>query len=165
MKKIENIISFCLVIPIIASLGSLLSCKNFQKQQATLTLQQAKHNDSTQVTSLKGWFEAEDSACELDISLDRGQYVIKYNKKKFTDNFKIEINESDTLIIFNNLKHFEALANPSGFEPSSNNLSGLYEEQSIVIQNYGNAMNEYTLFESCPEKYLILKKVSKHKKK
>ena len=30
----------------------------------------------------------------------------------------------------------------------------MYENGSIVIQNYGNSMNEYNHFEDCDSKYL-----------
>jgi hypothetical protein len=33
-------------------------------------------------------------------------------------------------------------------------ISGLYHNDTIDIQNYGNAMNEYTHFGSCGEKYI-----------
>ncbi len=37
-------------------------------------------------------------------------------------------------------------------------ISGLYEPGKISIQNYGNAMNNYTKLSECSEKYLILQK-------
>ena len=41
-----------------------------------------------------------------------------------------------------------------GFYIKFKKIDGKYENDSIVIQNYGNSMNEYTHFEDCDSKYL-----------
>ena len=40
-------------------------------------------------------------------------------------------------------------------------VEGQYIDNSVVIQNEGNAMNKYTIFEACDDKYIELKKVGK----
>ena len=35
-----------------------------------------------------------------------------------------------------------------------NNFEGLYEEDNIIIQNYGNSMNNFKYFKNCDSKYL-----------
>ena len=41
-----------------------------------------------------------------------------------------------------------------GFYIKFKKIDGMYENGSIVIQNYGNSMNEYNHFEDCDNKYL-----------
>ena len=41
-----------------------------------------------------------------------------------------------------------------GFYIKFKKIDGVYENGSIVIQNYGNSMNEYNHFEDCDSKYL-----------
>lgn len=41
-----------------------------------------------------------------------------------------------------------------GFYIKFKKIDGMYENDSIVIQNYGNSMNEYNHFEDCDSKYL-----------
>lgn len=38
------------------------------------------------------------------------------------------------------------------------NIGSLWEDGSIIVQNYGNAMNEYNHFTQCDSKYLTFKK-------
>ncbi|KAA0127823.1 hypothetical protein FY557_11760 [Chryseobacterium sp. SN22] len=40
-------------------------------------------------------------------------------------------------------------------------IGGLYEGDKIIIQNYGNAMNEFDHFTQCGDKYLEFTKVNK----
>jgi len=42
----------------------------------------------------------------------------------------------------------------SGFYIKFKKIDGMYENGSIVIQIYGNSMNEYNHFEDCDSKYL-----------
>jgi hypothetical protein len=35
-------------------------------------------------------------------------------------------------------------------------VSGLFNNDTIVIQNYGNAMNQYIVFSECGTKYIEL---------
>ena len=41
-----------------------------------------------------------------------------------------------------------------GFYIKFKKIGGEYKNGSIVIQNYGNSMNEYNHFEDCDSKYL-----------
>ena len=41
-----------------------------------------------------------------------------------------------------------------GFYIKFKKFDGVYENGSIVIQNYGNSMNKYNHFEDCDSKYL-----------
>lgn len=41
-----------------------------------------------------------------------------------------------------------------GFYIKFKKIDGMYENGSIVIQNYGSSMNEYNHFEDCDSKYL-----------
>ncbi|MBW1297007.1 hypothetical protein [Aquimarina litoralis] len=82
------------------------------------------------------------SSCGLEIKLEGDQYYLKTNKREHAGTFVIK----DGYITFKEL----FADNPK------REVQGSYSENEIVIQNYGNAMNEFTVFEECDLKYLRL---------
>ncbi|MCD1115993.1 hypothetical protein [Chryseobacterium turcicum] len=66
-------------------------------------------------------------------------YFTIYKNKKRIDNGKLTIYTND-----NDQRVF-----------GMKKIAGIYTNDSIIIQNSGNAMNQYTNFENCNAKYLI----------
>lgn len=85
------------------------------------------------------------ASCGLEIKLTGDQYHLKTSKLEHAGTYKTQ----DGYITFNGL-----LADDPKRE-----VQGSYSEDEIVIQNYGNAMNQFTVFEECSDqKYLRLVK-------
>ena len=86
-----------------------------------------------------------ESPCGLKITLEEDRYHIKTNTREQAGTFSIE----DGYIIFKAL---------FADEPKTE-VQGTYDGEEIVIQNYGNDMNSFTIFEECgDQKYLRLVK-------
>lgn len=92
-------------------------------------------------------------SCNLVIELTQnnqvGQYKVSTNSTSESGNFQLV----DQYIVFSQL----FAAEPSGDEPLE--VSALIEGNTLLIQNYGNSMNPYTLFPECEAKYISLEKI------
>jgi hypothetical protein len=94
-----------------------------------------------------------ESACQLSITITKqGQdynYQLTYNSKTYTGKMIIEKQENE--IYFSMDGKIE--------ENEAKSVGGQFIDGKIMIQNYGNAMNEFQLFKTCDEKYLEFKKL------
>ena len=85
--------------------------------------------------------EFEDGGCAIEIEIkENSKYTISIRDIQYKKGIYYVLIEEDTYINFENLQ-------------------GLYYNDTIVIQNYGNMMNEYIHFESCDKKYIYLTKI------
>lgn len=89
-----------------------------------------------------------ESQCQLSITITKqGQdfnYQLVYNNKTYTGKVIIEKQENE--IYFSLDGKIE--------ENEAKSVGGQFIDGKIMIQNYGNAMNEFQLFKTCDEKYL-----------
>ena len=96
-----------------------------------------------------GQYISED-ACDIKISIDiidkEYTYKISYDSTNNSGKIKIDSLTGDTYLEFKNLKSVS----------QDNPISALYENNSLIIQNYGNALNNYTHFKNCDLKYIRL---------
>ncbi|SEK37941.1 hypothetical protein SAMN04487910_0387 [Aquimarina amphilecti] len=84
-----------------------------------------------------------ESSCGLEIKLEGNQYYLKTSKREHTGIFVIK----DGYITFQGLLS----------DDPKKEVQGSYDDDEIVIQNYGNAMNPFTVFGECADqKYLRL---------
>lgn len=95
------------------------------------------------------------TSCNLVIGLS--QEVSQFEYKVTTDAQTVIGNyvKSAQQIIFSGL--YASLS----IENSNIEVSAIVQGDTLVIQNYGNSMNPFTLFSECEEKYLSLTKVAK----
>jgi len=83
------------------------------------------------------------SSCGLEIRLEGDQYHLKTGNREHAGTFEVR----DGYITFKGLLG----------DDLKREVQGTYSENEIVIQNYGNAMNPFTIFEECGgQKYLKL---------
>jgi len=81
--------------------------------------------------------------------------------------FKIKIEKKENLYTYNILDlrsiiekgNLEVLEEDGIVYLIFGKIEGVFDKKSIVIQNYGNSMNEYILFTQCDEKYLSFEKI------
>lgn len=113
-----------------------------EKETTQTSKQLLRYYDSYQLYSRTYALETK-ASCGLEIKLTGDQYHLKTSKREHAGTYKIQ----DGYIIFKGL-----LADNPKIE-----VQGSYSKDEIVIQNYGNAMNQYTVFEECSDqKYLRL---------
>ncbi|KAA1244027.1 hypothetical protein [Aquimarina sp. RZ0] len=102
-----------------------------------------QYKNGSYTTLEKSYVLASKSPCQLQITLKGNQYHIKTTKREQKGTFSIKEGE----ITFRKLL---------GDDPKIE-IQGTYTENEITIQNYGNAMNSFTLLEECgDQKYLRL---------
>ena len=86
--------------------------------------------------------------CDLviTISIDGNDYIyaIKGNGFKSTGKLSFKNSDGEAYLDFNGTLR-------SG---DKSVVTGLYQDKRILIQNYGNSMNQYVCFKSCDSKYL-----------
>ncbi|MFY1045499.1 hypothetical protein [Chryseobacterium sp. GP-SGM7] len=119
---------------------------------------------------IEGIYEVKkEKDCRMSLILYYQKNQLKYKLKtethEFSDNAEIELNEKKDgyYITFKNIEWSEYLGGlDNEGEPIDKNLElpnsvsgSLYKDQ-ITIQNYGNSMNYYVVFDDCGEKYIEL---------
>ena len=81
------------------------------------------------------------SGCSINIFInDSNKYIIKVDDEYF-DSGIYEISPSE---------------NKRMYYINFKNIGGIYCSDTIAIENYGNAMNQYIYFKKCDEKYIYL---------
>ncbi len=88
--------------------------------------------------------------CKLVLLIDGLKYEAKTNKRTQSGTIKVVKENTDTFFLFQGL-----LGDDRGKD-----IQGKYEDETIIIQNYGNSMNPYTRIGECEGKYLQLKKIN-----
>jgi hypothetical protein len=93
------------------------------------------------------------TSCNLVVGLSQEDSQFEY---KVTTNTRTAIGnfvKSGQQVIFSELYASKSAAN------SKIEVSALIQGDTLVIQNFGNRMNPFTLFSECDDKYLSLVKV------
>lgn len=114
----------------------------------------AKKKEAAAAADYSGVYKITDpSVCSLSVTITRNDsgyfYTIDAAGDKSSGELNIE-NESGDIYL-----NFTSTLRSGDEQP----VTGIYSENSIIIQNYGNAMNSYTCFEKCDAKYLKLVKI------
>ncbi len=128
-------------------IGMIVSSCNNQSDNKT------EPTESTQTvvaTDYSGTYSITDkTVCDLTIEIQKNGDNFTYSSGKIKGNIEVIKNESEVylkLIAING-------ASPKG------DVEAKYENQTLLIQNEGNAMNEYNHFKKCDAKFLELTKV------
>ncbi|WP_400193199.1 hypothetical protein [Hymenobacter sp. B81] len=105
-----------------------------------------------------GVYEVSDSTvCALAITIERQGRGYTFASGEVRGRLRVEREAERVLLTFEGWQAAEpgrrAHAADSGY------IGGEYEPERILLQNYGNSMNEYTLLPNCDAKFLTLEKV------
>jgi hypothetical protein len=89
----------------------------------------------------------EDGLCSIEIEIkeNRNFLIIETGKVTTRGIYEISQNEENLLYV------------------AFSSISAIYYNDTIDIQNYGNAMNEYIHFSSCDQKYLTFIRMQQNK--
>ncbi|MET4107944.1 hypothetical protein [Hymenobacter sp. UYP22] len=94
-----------------------------------------------------GTYAVQDTAvCSLSISVAQLGNYYTYTCQGIRGQVEVTKDEAETYFTFIGLK---------GQEPEED-ISASWQDSVLLIQNYGNSMNEYTRFGDCDAKYLEL---------
>ncbi|SCY77785.1 hypothetical protein SAMN02927916_3332 [Flavobacterium anhuiense] len=105
-----------------------------QKQQSLVSYSDANQ----EIAGIYVLTSCENSRFKIKIEKKAGEYsFLIFDRNKIISKGKVgKHNEDDTLYL------------------NFGKIDGIYDTDTIQIQNYGNAMNEYVHFTQCGEKYL-----------
>jgi len=104
-----------------------------------------------------GIYKTEDpKSCPIALTIiskiDGYHYTIKIKSKVLEGRLKISKIKDEVYLSFVGL-----IAKKPKYE-----VEGQYIDNNVVIQNEGNAMNKFTIFGACDDKYIELKKVGEN---
>ena len=149
MKKIKF-----LAIGMVAFSMILISCNSNKTENKT----EQKDSVKTEVAPAKAEFDysgkyamTDKSVCDLVIEIQKKDNNFTYSSEKVKGNIEI-INQDKEVYL-----KFIAI---NGKSPKGD-VEAKYENETLLIQNEGNAMNKFTIFNKCDAKYLELKREKK----
>ena len=142
----------CLVVLIL--LGVVLAgCEQKTASSTVKTAVPAAANDTTSQQAVPnepnyvGTYTVQDTAvCALTITISKQANGYRFATGTAREQVRIELQDTQTYFTFVGLK---------GAEPHDN-IEAVWQDSMLLIQNYGNSMNEYTRFEQCDAKFLEL---------
>ena len=100
-----------------------------------------------------GVYKSSDKYCEMKIVITKlnGEYQYEITSEYRNQSGLLKVSETETDTYFN----FDGLL---GVNPKEE-IGGKYMNETIFIQNSGNAMNQYLKFSECDNKYIELEKI------
>jgi hypothetical protein len=100
-----------------------------------------------------GVYKSGDKFCEIEIVITKinGEYQYEINSEFRNESGLLQVSETENDVYFN----FNGLL---GVNPKEE-IGGKYMNETIIIQNSGNAMNQYLRFSECDIKYIELAKI------
>jgi hypothetical protein len=149
MKKIKF-----LAFGMVAFSMVLVSCNSNKTENKA----EQKDSVKTEVAPAKAEFDysgkyamIDKSVCDLVIEIQKKDNNFTYSSEKVKGNIEI-INQDKEVYL-----KFIAI---NGKSPKGD-VEAKYENETLLIQNEGNAMNKFTIFNKCDAKYLELKREKK----
>lgn len=110
-----------------------------------------KKNQNNNVAIYKAELVESEKACDLQLVLNEPKRTYLFSGVLNADGSYIKLRIGGTdIITFNGLDYLE-------YDEKAK-VSGHILQDTIIIQNYGNSMNEYTKINGCEEKYIYLVK-------
>ncbi len=153
IRNMINKIMICVLFSVSFSSMSLISCNNSNSEKNILPkdsiLNAIENNKVYHEIDYTGTYTIVDkTSCDISITITKKGNDLTYKSGEIEG--KVEIIQQDK----------ETYLNFSGFTGKSpeGDLEAKYENETLYIQNEGNAMNPYTRLKQCDTKFLELKK-------
>jgi hypothetical protein len=151
MRKFKLFLSFTITAVVLVS--SCQNSGNTENKTNTDSVKTESGVSSNSLPDISGHYKMGENTCGFELIITKGEGKYTYNikgKNGIVDLFgDASVSNSDgTMSVSFTL--------PESF--SSKTADGVYTENSITIQNYGNAENQFEIFKDCGEKYMEFKK-------
>ncbi|WP_017496445.1 hypothetical protein [Flavobacterium sp. WG21] len=131
MKKLTQKLTFSAIMMV-----AFLSLVSFKSINQTKNI--FRDNSDPDITGVYVLTSCENSRFKIKIEKKAGAYLfLVFDKNKIIAKGKLKKRKSDNVLYL-----------------TFGKMGGMYSENKIQIQNYGNSMNEYEHFTQCDEKYL-----------
>jgi len=149
MKKITQTI---LVIMLMVFFS--FSCNNTENNSSQGKDNEVKNEETeTSLPDISGTYKMPVNTCGFELIITKENEEYSYNVKG--NNGILDIYGKLSLSNQNGTIYVDFTL-PESF--SEKTVQGLLENNTITIQNYGNADNQFTIFEDCGDKYMEFKK-------
>jgi hypothetical protein len=136
MKKLIPKVTFSAIVMV--AFLSLLSFKSIKRTENTFT-----DYADPEITGIYVLTSCENSRFKIKIEKKaRGYSFLIFDKSKIISKGRLKKQKSNDVLYL-----------------TLGKMGGMYAENKIQIQNYGNSMNEYEHFTQCDEKYLLFIKL------
>jgi len=151
MKKISfKLIGLLIVIIMAFSCNSSTTTTNETNTDVTKQTEKTTETNNSTYTGpdYSGIYKASDgNTCGITITVTKTNDGFNYNLKTPSVDFngKLNVNDQAGTLYFN----FEGK-----IDDNTDGFSGQYNEGKLTFENYGNAMNQYQLFDDCDSKYI-----------
>jgi len=127
---------------------NLTSCNNSNSEKKeTPKVEDTKKN--TEVDYTGTYHIVDKTSCDISIVIKKSGNYLTYKSGNVEGKVEIIVEDKDTYL------NFMAI---NGKSPEGD-CEAKYENESLMIQNEGNSMNQYNHFKQCDAKYLELKKI------
>lgn len=141
--SLVNGVMILLLLTCTSCSGSKISSVNVEKGKNVSPEKKAG------VTGYSGIYRLEENAgCNIVITINEAEsgctYVINSDGVIKSGKLSFQKEGDQTYFVFNGTRR----------RGDKTTVEGLYTDGKILIQNYGNAMNQYVCFEKCDAKYL-----------
>ncbi|MBN2663427.1 MAG: hypothetical protein JXR68_07230 [Bacteroidales bacterium] len=146
---IKNLLS---ILGLILMFAFCLSCGNSENNSNQIDDNEVKKENTvteTKLPDISGNYKMSENSCgfELIINKEGGEY--SYNIKGGNG-----ILDVFGAVSVNNVEgtNYVNFTFPESF--STQTVEGIFDNNTITIQNYGNADNQFHIFEDCDDKYM-----------
>ncbi|MEI6852548.1 MAG: hypothetical protein WCL06_06875 [Bacteroidota bacterium] len=141
-----------LIIAIMLMVG--VACNNQNNNNSTKTDSTAVQNakPSANQPDIAGYYRLPETGCDIALTITKLNDSYKYffkGEHLDLEGTALLSTEADGLYV--------TFDGPIGNTPPKT-VSGLFKDNTLTIQNEGNAQNQYHYFKDCDEKYLEFKK-------
>lgn len=144
-KKSAGSIYFLIISIMIISSVSCSGDKNIAENTNDSKTAVLENNESeSDYSGIYRLADADKCNIEITINNDNSNYTISGTGVKSSGKLSVVKNDTETYLNF------------TGTKRGSDNvpIEGVWSDGKIIIQNYGNSMNQYICFKSCDEKFL-----------
>lgn len=133
---------------LLAFLG--VSCQNSvnNSQNNEKATDEQKPGTQANMPDISGYYSLPETGCDLKLTITKENNTFRY----FFKGLHLDLQGIAILSTENDITYI-TFDGPIGNTPPKT-VSGEYKANTITIQNYGNASNNYHYFPDCDEKYL-----------
>lgn len=140
-------------IPLVLALLAILSCGTGNKPKEEAPTTDTKVENQTKKEDFSGTYTTDNTkgcAFTLELKSKEKSYEFTFRGEGIDDHGKAFIDPIDG-------KNYISFDGKIGNNPPGT-ISGEINNEMLIIQNYGNSMNEYHFFTQCDSKFLEFKK-------
>lgn len=154
MRKMKHIIPILVIIGLVACDDRPKDHQDTNRELIVTPFKKKSDNkpERNETDKYPGTYMSQDETCNIKISIEKSELMYKYrittNTLKSSGNLKIDTVHNGVYFRFTNLSS----------ESESYTIEAQVNDDEFLIQNYGNAMNQFHHIKECDLKYITFSK-------